>query len=134
MQQLGAVLGGSYVLASLVIGLRLLALGLRTRDAAGRLIGSGLLLLSVVGYPMMAVSRNAVKLPDDTRAWLACCAAAALTMGTILMARFVQKVFRDDSAWAFHGLCALSLAMLAMFLGQTVLGRGWAAWAASGDV
>jgi hypothetical protein len=133
VQQLGAILGGSFVLASLVVGLRLLVLGIRTGEAPGRLIGSGLLLSSVVGYPMMAVSRNAVALPADTRALLAGCAAAALTVGTLLIAGFVQKVFREGSPVAAAVLGALALAMIGMFVGQS-LGAGWATWAATGKV
>lgn len=133
MQLLSAILGGSFVLASLVVGLRLLYLGLRTGEAPGRLIGSGLLLSSVVGYPLMAVSRNAVALPEDTRALLACSAAAALTAGTILIARFVQKVFREGSPVAAAAFGLLALSMLGMFIAQS-FGVGWAAWAATGDV
>ncbi len=132
MQQLAALMGGSFVLASLVVGLRLLVLGLRTGEAPGRLIGSGLLLSSVIGYPMMSVSRNAVAWSDDVRAMLACSAAAALCAGSIPLARFVQTVFREGAAWARGLVGAIAVAMLGMFAGQT-LGVGWAAWSDSGD-
>lgn len=132
MQQLAALMGGSFVLASLVVGLRLLILGLRSGEAPGRLIGSGLLFSSVIGYPMMAVSRNAVAIPDDTRAMLAGCAAMALCAGAILMSRFVQTVFRQNTSWANALLATHAIAMLGMFAAQS-LGPGWSVWAASGE-
>ena len=54
MELLGAIGGVSFILASLVIGLRLLLLARRTRELPEFVIGLALFLMGGLGYPLLA--------------------------------------------------------------------------------
>jgi hypothetical protein len=97
---LGALLGGSFVVASLVVGLRLVWLARRTRRSPELLVGSGLLLLAVLGYPLMTVARKALALAEPTRIGLAAASGAAQAAGGLLLVIFVWRVFRPEARWA----------------------------------
>ena len=57
MGLLAAIGGGAFVLASLLVSIRLLALARRTRQFPELLIGIGLLLMGAVGYPVSMAAR-----------------------------------------------------------------------------
>ena len=127
MQLLGGILGGSFVLASLVVGTRLVRLAVSTRRTAELRIGAGLVLMAVLGYPLMVVARKAQALPDPTRAAMALGAAVCLAVGSWLIIAFVRGVFRPESTiarvvtWSY-GACAAALVV------SQTSGFGWWAW------
>jgi hypothetical protein len=127
MQLLGALLGGSFVLASLVVGTRLVWLSRETRKSPELLVGAGLLLLSVLGYPLMTVARKAVALGEPTRAGVAIAAALCLAVGGFLMVLFVRKVFRTEARWASWLTASYAGLATAVFVSQSA-GPGWWAW------
>lgn len=128
MQVLGAILGGSFVLSSLVVGVRLCRLATRTRRAAELYIGAGLLLLAVFGYPLMVMARKAQALPDPWRAAIAFLAALCLAVGGGLIVAFVRTVFRPRGAAATAALWAYGVAAGVVVILQT-FGPGWSGWA-----
>lgn len=127
MQLFGALLGGSFVLASLVVGTRLVWLAGSTRRAAELWIGGGLLLQAVFGYPLMVVARRAEALPEPTREGLALLAALFLSVGTVGIMAFVRRVFRPDAFAASLALGAYALTSLGLALAQW-LEPGWGRW------
>jgi hypothetical protein len=129
MQILGAALGGSFVIASLVVGVRLVWLSTRTRQSPELLIGAGLLLLSVFGYPFMTVARKAQALAEPTRVGLAAASGAAQVVGGLLLLLFVWRVFRSRDRWAVGLVTGYAALGAFVFAGQS-LGPGWWAWAA----
>jgi hypothetical protein len=127
MQLLGALLGGSFVLASLFVGLRLVWLAQETRKSPELLVGAGLILLSVLGYPMMTVARKAEALTEPTRIGVAIAAALCLAVGGFLMVLFVRRVFRQDAPWTTWLAAGYAGIATAVFVSQTD-GPGWWAW------
>jgi len=132
MQILGGVLGGSFVLASAVVGARLCRLCAETRRVAELQIGAGLLLLAVFGYPLMVVARKAQALADPTRGGIAFAAALCLAVGGGLIVAFVRGVFRPHARPALAVLCAYVAASCLLLIGQT-FGAGWSGWALRQD-
>jgi hypothetical protein len=128
MQILGGVLGGSFVLASAIVGARLCRLSAETRRFAELQIGAGLLLLAVLGYPLMVVARKAQALGDPTRGCIAFSAALCLAVGGGLIVAFVRGVFRPHAPAARAVLYAYVAAASLVLVGQT-FGAGWSGWA-----
>jgi hypothetical protein len=127
MQILGALLGGSFVIASLVVGVRLVWLARRTRKSPELLIGSGLLLLAVLGYPLMTVARKAQALSEPTRIGLAASSGAAQAAGGLLLVLFVWRVFRPDERWA-RGIAWGYAALAAGVYAAQTADPGWWSW------
>ena len=114
-------------MSSLVVGLRLLWLSGRTRKSPELLIGAGLLLLSVLGYPFMTIARKAEALSEATRVGLASASGAAQAVGGLLLVLFVWRVFRPQERWS--GWIAAGYATLAsvVFAAQSIA-PGWWSW------
>lgn len=127
MQILGGILGGSFVVASLLVGIRLVCLAASTRKAPELLIGAGLLLLAVLGYPLMTVARRAQALADPTQSALALVAGVCLALGAVLLTLFVQRVFHAGSRSARKLVALYATALAGVFLWQT-LAPGWWMW------
>ncbi len=127
MQVVGGILGGSFVVASLIVGVRLVWLSTRTLKAPEALIGSGLLLLAVFGYPLMTVARKALALDPTTRVFLAMLAGASLAFGALLMTLFVVGVFHAGGRWARAVVTAYGVSLAGVFVWQT-LSPGWWRW------
>ncbi|MGH0029614.1 MAG: hypothetical protein ACQGVC_07480 [Myxococcota bacterium] len=127
MQILGGLLGGSFVLASLVVGSRLVLLARRTRRVAELHIGAGLLLLAVFGYPLMVVARRAQALPDSTRSTVAFVGALCLAVGGWWIVCFVRGVFRRESRAASFVVWAYAAVAGGLLAWQSVA-PGWWTW------
>ena len=98
MQQLFATVAvGVFILASIVIGLRLLHLHRRTGDSPELLLGLMLLLVVGVGYPATIAAQFAG--PGTARA-LAIVSGLTLNSGSALLFLFTWRVFRHEEAWA----------------------------------
>lgn len=127
MQILGALLGGSFVVASLAVGLRLVWLWRRTRKSPELLVGSGLLLLAVLGYPLMTVARKALALAEPTRIGLAAASGVAQAAGGLMLVLFVWRVFRPETRWARGIALAFAAGAGALVVAQTAA-AGWWVW------
>jgi len=91
---LAALGGGSFVVVSLVLGPRLLALARSSRQLPEFTIGLCLLLMGGLGYPFAALARAMTALPDDTRGLMLGCSALCNTVGFAALAIFTWRVFR----------------------------------------
>jgi hypothetical protein len=114
MVWLAAAGGGAFVLVSLVLGPRLLALAHRTRQVPELTMGLCLLLMGGLGYPFATLGRVVTALPDDLRGFLIGCAALCNTIGFGALLIFTWRVFRRHSvlAEAVVGACVTALALL----------------------
>jgi hypothetical protein len=123
---LAAIGGGAFVLASLVVSLRLLALARHTRQLPEFLIGLGLLLMGGIGYPLSTLAR----LIDGPalQAGLFAFHALLSLVGQSAVALFTWRVFRRDEAWARTFAVGFMVLMSALMLWQTA-DPGWAAYA-----
>lgn len=114
MLWLAAAGGGSFVLVSLVLGPRLLALSRRTGQLPEFTMGLCLLLMGGLGYPLATVGRAVTALPDDVRGMALGGSALCNTIGFAALAIFTWRVFRASSIAAEIGvaLCLFTLALL----------------------
>lgn len=111
---LAAIGGGSFVLVSLVLGPRLLALGRRRGQLPELTMGLCLLLMGALGYPFATVGRVVTSLPDDVRGLFLGCSALCNTIGFTALAIFTWRVFRPASGLAevMLAACITALAVL----------------------
>jgi hypothetical protein len=122
-----AALGGlAFVVASLVIGLRLMLLAGRTRGLPEAVLGFGLFAMGGLGYPLMTLSLTAKSLPHGLRVAMAAVQMALWILGMTGFVLFTQRVFRPDRAWAKVVVAVATAGYLAGALAQT-LGPGLAA-------
>lgn len=99
------------------VGLRLIALGLRTRQQPELLIGLGLALVSLLGGPLAAVGRLPALLGTPFGDALFTLGLAATQLGIALFAAFTWRVFRPDALWATLLLLVIAGALGAEWLG-----------------
>jgi hypothetical protein len=110
MQGIAAIAIGLLVVASIVVGMRLLVLHRRTGAAPELLLGGMLLLAVGVGYPLMIAT------PRVSPAWagtLQTMSTLAINMGFSLLFVFTWRVFQPQAAWARALAAAGVLTMLA---------------------
>lgn len=111
MELVAAVGGLSFVLASLVVGLRLLWLARRTRQLPELVIGLGLVLMGGFGYPLVAIARLATAWSDELRTGIFLLSMLCSWIGIVAVCIFNQRVFRP-------GRPAAQLFVVAVGLGQ----------------
>ena len=105
-----ALLGISTIcslVASTVLGIRLIRLYLRTREVPEGLMGSAFLVAGVVGYSFMLVGAGgAEQMPADVAHLCFLVGYALISLGVILTYLFVWRVFQPGSlvARAFMGI------------------------------
>jgi hypothetical protein len=118
-----AIGGGLFVLASLVVGGRLVWIARQTRGLPELALGSALFLMGGVGYPLMSAAILATSLSNETRTsmLLAQMITTLLGMGGIVW--FTRKVFRPGTAWATVLWLAVTGAYVGL-AGAQVLGPG----------
>lgn len=97
---LGALGGGAFVMASIVIGTRLVLLAAGTRGLPEFAMGWGLLLMGGLGYPLSAIARAAVDLPMETRIAMLAVNWLFHLVGMTLVGVFNWRVFRPGTVWA----------------------------------
>jgi hypothetical protein len=124
---LAAIGGGAFVLASLVVSLRLLALARRTRELPEFLIGLGLLLMGGIGYPLSTLARLSSDDLGLQAALFACHGLLSLT-GQSAVALFNWRVFRRDESWGRAFALGYIALMSTLVVWQT-LSPGWRAFA-----
>jgi hypothetical protein len=120
MQLLGAVGGLSFVLASFVVGLRLLLLARRTRELPEFAVAMALILMGGFGYPLTATARMATVLSEATRIALFVFSLFLTWVGVVLLAVFNMRVFRPEEAWAKALVVGITLVMLGSFFLECV--------------
>jgi hypothetical protein len=110
---LAAVGGLVFVLASLLLGIRLLLLARRTRELPELSIGLALLLMGGLGYPLIMTARMAVRLGDPTRVSVMAVAVVLMAVGMLAVGVFTWQVFRPAERWPLVVIVAAALSMLA---------------------
>lgn len=124
MEQLARLGGGLYTFCAIAIGLRLVRLWWRTRGLPELLMGSGILLLAGLGYPLSSLAREAVTLAPSTRVALGAVAALLGATGLSANTAFTWLLFRRDVAWA-RGLLVAVVGLAAALLVAQALRGGW---------
>ncbi|MCG8590143.1 MAG: hypothetical protein MJE66_12700 [Proteobacteria bacterium] len=112
---IAAVGGLSFVLASWVLGPRLILLSRRTHGRPEFSIGLGLLLMAGVGYPLTAVAELGTGLAHSTRMTLLVLSMVAGAVGQCSVTLFTRQVFRPDARWAGALMLFLLLAFPVAF-------------------
>lgn len=120
MKWIAALGGGAFVLASLVVGLRLLLLARRTREVPETALGLGLTLMGGLGYPLTSVARAAEALSPETRTGLMIAAHLCMVVGVVSIAVFNWRVFRPFDRAGRLGVQAIFLATAACFVAQGI--------------
>jgi hypothetical protein len=128
MALLATIAGLLTVLTAWVVGVRLLLLARRTRQAPELLIGLALLLSAGCWNPLVAIGRQATALSDPVRAVLVVVGALCGITAMSSLAIFNWRVYRPADAWAPALAAAITLALVAAFGVQTA-GLGWVAYA-----
>lgn len=118
MVWVGAIGGGSFVLASLVLGLRMLLLARKTRAVPELTLGIGLFLMGAISYPIFVTARLAVDLGDETRIAMAVVSQMLMCLGTVSLGVFNWRVFRPDAPWAPLLIAGVATAFLTLFAMQ----------------
>ena len=119
MQLLGAIGGLSFVAVSFLVGVRLALLARRTRQFPELAIGTALMLMGGIGYPLTAFARMAPALSDDVRVALFVFSLVLTWIGTVLLALFNMRVFRPTEGWARVLVWALAIFLLSSFALQS---------------
>lgn len=111
---LGLVGFPTFVLVSLLLGVRLLALASRTRKLPELAIGLNFLVAGVLGYSLLIAAESLRLFPEPLAGYGSFAGVVGISAGGLLIALFSRQVFRPESR--------LSAALLA----------GYALWVALG--
>lgn len=128
LEVVAALGGGLFILASLVVGARLMLLSRRTRGVPELVLGAALFLMGGVGYPLMAAAVQATQLADGVRVGMLAGQMLTTVAGMAGIAWFTRRVFRPKEAWATALFIAL-MAAYAGLIGIQVFGNGLLAFA-----
>jgi hypothetical protein len=110
---LAAVGGLVFVLASILLGIRLLLLAHRTRELPELSIGLALLLMGGLGYPLIMTARMAVRLAPPTRVSVMAFAVVLMAVGMLAVGVFTWQVFRPAKRWPLGVIVGAAVSMLA---------------------
>jgi hypothetical protein len=114
---------GTFALASLVIGARLLLLARRTGEIPELLIGLAVLGIGPLGYGLSMLGFATAGRSTITSAALQGCAFVAIFIGSAAQCLFVWYVFRRQTAWA-RPLVFAAITLLAMACAVDILENG----------
>lgn len=123
MEILAALGGGAFVLASLIVGVRLMWLARRTRGLPELIMGVGLFFMGGVSYPITMAAFHGESLPLVVRQAMVWGHMVFNTVGMTLIAVFTLRVFRPGETWA-RGLVALVAVGYLVPLGLQGFGPG----------
>jgi len=121
-----AVGGGAFVLVSIAVGAKLLALASRTRQLPELTVGAGLLLMAGISYPALTVGQMLGDSPGLRAALMGASGLASL-LGQTGIAIFTWRVFRAEERWPAALTGALAAAMASFWTWQA-LGPGWSSF------
>jgi hypothetical protein len=112
-----AVIGfGSFVLASTVVGLRLLRIAIRTGQAAELAIGTAIFASGGVGHALIVLSFALHVFPAAMTPIAVLVGSAAATAGAIALAFGVWRIFRPADRWPRAVIAAIvALLVLSLF-------------------
>lgn len=125
---IAAVGGGAFVLAAVVVGVRLLLLAARTRGLPEFTMGLGLFIMGGLGYPVTIVAQQATGLSEATRIGLIVANQLFTIVGMTALALFNWRVFRPAETWPRVLVLGVPIVMLGFFAAQG-LGPGFFAMA-----
>ncbi|MCP3983535.1 MAG: hypothetical protein GY723_04060 [bacterium] len=108
----------AFILASLVVGSRLILLARRTRCLPELALGVGLFTLGGVDYLLNMAARSEALLPDAGRALAMIAAVHCGAIGIIAIAVFTTRVFHPGSRIAAALVGAAGLALIACGIAQ----------------
>lgn len=112
-----AVLGAAglvaFAVASVAIGARLLAVGVRTRTGPELALGCGFLVGAVAGYVPETLVLSTDLLPADVERAVLAATQVAIRLAAVAVLAFTVHVFRHGNRWA-HALAAAIVAALAL--------------------
>jgi hypothetical protein len=94
---LGLIGFPSFILVSLVVGVRLLALARRTGELPELAIGLNFVFAGACGYALLIVAESLRLLPEPYDRYASFCGVTAISIGAALVALFAQRVFRPGS-------------------------------------
>ena len=100
MNFVAALGAGLFVLASLIVGGRLILLSRKTRGLPELMLGIGLFFMGGVGYPLMTILTRSAGLSDTTRSILLVAHMCTSLAGMGGLTWFTRRVFRPHDAWA----------------------------------
>jgi hypothetical protein len=120
MEIVAAIGGGAFVLASLVLGARLMMLSLRTRGFHEFVLGAALFGMGGVGYPLMAVAQQAKQMDHELRVALLVTQMLLTGLGMTGIGVFNWRVFRPGSLFILAITPVIALAYLACAVAQGV--------------
>lgn len=99
-EMLGLVAFPSFVLVSLVLGVRLLGMARRTRNLPELTIGLNFLLAGAIGYSLLIAAESLRLLPDALTGLGSFAGVTAISLGAIAIGVFSARVFHPDSGAA----------------------------------
>ena len=141
LEAVAAIGGGSFVVVSLAVGLRLLLVWWRTRELPEFALGFGLFAMGGVGYPLMVAAVHGFGLSVPVREALLALQIALNVVGITAVAVFTRRVFRPAAPAAGAAVAAIALALGGLAVWQGVSPGLWAyitdragAWNASAAV
>jgi hypothetical protein len=117
---LGAVSFCAFLLASAVLGVRLLLLARRTRELPELAIAVAFLAAGVVGYGLMVICMVLHAVPEDVARPLRFVYVLGLDAGGLAVAWFVRRVFRNGTSWAGWLFAVIAAVFAAGFVGTTL--------------
>lgn len=131
MQLVTLVGYGGFALVSLVVGLRVLRVALRTHQVPEWALGLVLFVAGGVGYPLLFL-RSLTLLPDEVRAATFAAGIGLLSVGSGALYLFNWRVFRPEAPWApllfTAGLFVLAWSFLAELALSGFHGKREATW------
>jgi hypothetical protein len=110
------------IVADAAVGLRLVRLALRTRRLPELAIGSSLLFLGGIGYPLAVAARNGAAGSPEATADLIALALACQNLGCAAMAVATAATFRGGVGWARALAGVVCGVLLASWLVQLATG------------
>ncbi len=121
MRVLAALGYGAFLLASCVVGVRLLLLWRRTGQLPELTIGLGFLGCGGVGYPALMIAAGAFfEMPPDAARWTASLGLLAFHLGSAALWLAIWRIFQPQAAWA-ESLFVLATTLLAVVFVRDVL-------------
>lgn len=117
MEAVGLIGFSAFVIASLVVGVRLLHLASRTGQLPETTIGLSFLLAGGIGGGLNFAG-SLLTMPPSTEYVVRTTALAASLSGYALLAFFVWRVFREKEAWALVAFMACAGILFASFVAR----------------
>jgi len=130
LEALAAVGGGAFVVACLVVGVRLLLLAMRTGELPELTCGLALVLMGGLGYPLIAIVEQAHGLSTGTRCTLLFAQMLCHILADAAFAYFTYRVFRPGVAWA-RAMVVVCFAAVVGICSAQLLGPGLVAYVES---